>query len=528
MAASFRGAASFCSHCAGICVINADFEEYEYTMAERFKSKGKFILASVGAAVGLGNALRFPGLCAKYGGGTFLFIYVCSLLLLGIPLLNAEIALGRKVRSGAPECMRSLFRGGDRLGWAQCANSLITAVIYAGLAGWLLSEAITILPACASGEILRSANYFFENVLHSDGSGVISGISPVVCVTVGIVWAAMFFCLKGGADSLSSAAKFTVFAPIALLALFSVRGLFYKNSGEALAALFVPDFQSFGSPELWINALGQVFFSLSLAVGIMPAYGSYLPERCGIFPMSFIIAAADAAVSVLASVALFTTVYGCGLQSSISTSGIITAFSVYPKAIAGLFPEPVVCGIVGTVFYFSIALMAVQSGVSMLEAALSPLLEKFGLPRKRAALVVCVLGGATSIIYATTAADMAVEIADRFINFYDVIILCIAECLALGLSPTGRGLSWEINRYCKKLKMPRKIYLISVGFLCPAALFALALPEIFNLSAGLDYPRWAQFAFGWGACAFVFLSGTIVNFAARPRALKRKKSMTAD
>ncbi len=490
-------------------------------MAEKFKSKGGFILASVGAAVGLGNALRFPGLCAKYGGGTFLFIYVCALLLLGIPLLNAEAALGRRVRGGAPKCMGSLFAGGENLGWPQCANSLFTAVIYAGLAGWLLSEAAHIVPVCMSGA--EPSDYFFKNVLHASENGVISGISPLVLAATAVVWACMCLCLRGGAGALSSAAKFTVFIPVALLMLLSCRGLTYGNSGEALAALFLPDFSLLAWPELWINALGQVFFSLSLAVGIMPAYGAYLPERCNIYSASLIIALADAAVSVLASVALFTSVYGCGLEGSISPSGIITAFSVYPAAIAGLFKSPLLCGVTGVLFYCSLAMMAVQSGVSMLEAALSPVLEKFALNRKKAAPVLCVSGFCGGLIFATTAAVLAVEIADRFINFYNVIILCVAECLALGFSKEGKSLPAEINRYSKKLTMPPAFYWFSVKFMCPAVLILLAVPEFSKLFAGLGYPAWAQFFFGWAACAAVFLSGPIMTFAQKPRACKIKR-----
>ena len=489
-------------------------------MAEKFKSKGGFILASVGAAVGLGNALRFPGLCAKYGGGTFLFIYICALLFLGIPLLNAEAALGRKVRAGAPRCMATLFKGGSRLGWAQCANSLFTAIIYAGLAGWLLSEAVQIVPLCLSREA-NPQNYFFESVLHASQNGVISGISPLVCAAIALVWIFMCLCLRGGANAISASAKFTVFVPVAMLLLISARGLLYSNSSQALSALFLPDFSRIASPELWINALGQVFFSLSLAVGIMPAYGAYLPERCNIYSASLIIAFADAAVSVLASVALFTTVYGCGLQNSVSSSGIITAFSVYPAAILGLFKNPVICGICGVLFYFSMTLMAVQSGVSMLEAALSPVLEEFTLRRRKAAPVLCAFAGVCCLVFATTAARTAVEISDRFINFYNVIILCIAECLALGLSKEGRGLPAEINRYSKKLTLPYALYGFSVNFLCSAVLILLAAPEFTKLFCGLPYPPWALLAFGWAGSALVFSAGFIVTFAAKPRPVRR-------
>ena len=115
---------------------------------ERFKSRGGFILACVGAAVGLGDSLRFPGLCAKYGGGTFLLIYFVALIFIGIPVLNAEIALGRKFRAGAPRCMAQLNKKAEPIGWASCFNSLVVAVLYAGILGWIIAMLIKIVPLC--------------------------------------------------------------------------------------------------------------------------------------------------------------------------------------------------------------------------------------------------------------------------------------------------------------------------------------------------------------------------------------------
>ena len=301
-------------------------------MENRFSSRGGFILACVGAAVGLGDSLRFPGLCAKYGGGTFMLIYMVALVLIGIPVLNAEIALGRKMRAGAPRCMAGLNKRGEALGWASCFNSLGVALLYAGMLGWIIAMLIKTVPLCAEATAMTRAQtgeYFFKSVL--------SGFSPLVLVCIIAAWALMYFCLKNGADSLSKTAKFTVLIPIVLLTAMAVRGLLYSNSGTALYALFVPDFSALGNAELWLSAVGQVFFSLSVLVGIMPAYGAYLPDGESVFKDSLIIAFSDFFVSVLSSVVLFTTLYGCGLENEFSSSGIVTAFMVYPVAICELF-----------------------------------------------------------------------------------------------------------------------------------------------------------------------------------------------
>ena len=222
---------------------------------EKFKSRGGFILASVGAAIGLGDSLRFPGLCAKYGGGTFLFIYIIALVLIGIPVLNAEIALGRKFRGGAPKCMASLNRKAEPFGWASCFNSLVVAFLYAAILGWIAVMLIKIIPLCKAAQTSTQAQtsaYFFEKVL---GGGA---VSPIVLGCIIAAWAVMFLCLRGGAKSLAATAKFTVIIPVVLLLFLAGRGLIYNNSGEALRALFVPDFSAFGNAELWLNALGQV------------------------------------------------------------------------------------------------------------------------------------------------------------------------------------------------------------------------------------------------------------------------------
>ncbi len=478
---------------------------------EQFKSKRGFILACVGAAVGLGNALRFPGLCARFGGGAFLFIYFVALVLLGVPLLNAEIALGRKYGGGAPRALYALRRGGARIGWAACINSFFTAILYAGLAGWLVTEIIHIVPLASSAELLSQSEisgYFFDNVLGASSDGSISSISPLVLAATLLCLAVMFFCLKGGANSLACAAKFTVFAPVTLLIFMAVRGLMFGNSATALRALFVPDFTRLSSPELWLNALGQVFFSLSVAVGIMPAFGSYLPEGANVFSCSLYIAAADFLVSVLAAVVMFTTLYGCGLEGSITSSGIITAFAVYPAAIASLFQSPALNAAVGAVFYASLAMMAVQSASSMMEAAVTPLQEAFGIKRGRLVLGAVAIGAVICPFFATSAGVIIVEISDRFVNFYDVLVLCAAECIVIGLGCDTRKLSREVNRFGKRRGMPAGLLSVSVKILSPFVLISLSIYEVLRLiRSGLGYPPWALAAFGWGLSLAVALSG---------------------
>lgn len=486
---------------------------------DRFGSKKSFILASIGAAVGLGNALRFPGLCAKYGG-VYLLVYFIALLALGIPLLNAEIALGRKVGSGAPECLESLKRGGGRAGWASCVNSVFTALLYAGLAGWILSTVISIVPLSVKAPQMTQSEvsgYFFNEVLKSRNDGVISGISPFVLLCIAAAWALMYLCLKGGARSLAKAAEFTVVIPVIMLAVMAVRGIMYSNRGEALAALFTPDFNALLKPDFWLSALGQVFFSLSVGVGIMPAYGAYLPKNTNIFSCSLVIAAADFFVSLLSSLVLFTTLYGCGLQGEICDSGIITAFVVYPAAITRLFGGATALNAAaGVLFYGSLTMLAVQSAASMAEAFISPFCDRFGVKKRAFVRVFCAVGVILSVVFATSAAPLIVEISDKFINFYHVLVLGVCECLIIGSSGKTRELTDEINRYSGRLKIKTARFERTVKYLSPVILSCVTLTELIRLIVfGTGYEPWAQIAFGWGLSIFVIVSAFVIYGAGR-------------
>ena len=481
-------------------------------MTNRFSSRGGFILACVGAAVGLGDSLRFPGLCAKYGGGTFMFIYIIALLLIGIPVLNAEIALGRKLRAGAPKCMASLNRRGEALGWASCFNTLGVAVLYAGMLGWIIAMLIKFVPLCKSSTSMTRAEtggYFFDSVL--------SGFSPLVLVCIIVAWVLMFLCLRNGADSLSKTAKFTVIIPVVLLTVMAVRGLIYYNSGAALYALFVPDFSALADAELWLSAVGQVFFSLSVLVGIMPAYGAYLPEGESVFKDSLIIALSDFFVSVLSSVVLFTTLYGCGLENEFSSSGIVTAFMVYPVALTQLFGagNTALNCIAGVLFYASLGMMALQSSASMVEAAANPLADKFSLNKKKLIRAIALIGAGICLVFATGLGPMVLDIADHFLNYFNILLLGVFECALLGMNAKRINLVSEINRYSGKLRMPQRPFVFSLKYLSPAVLGVLFVWGIYHLlfiDRGIygGYPAWAQI-FGWVLSFAVFICGILIS-----------------
>ena len=230
-----------------------------------------------------------------------------------------------------------------------------------------------------------------------------------------------------------------------------------------------------------------------------------------------IIAFTDFFISVLSSAVLFTTLYGCGLQGEISQSGIVTAFMVYPAAISVVFGagNTVFNSIAGVLFYTSLAMMAAQSSVSMIEAAANPLSEKFKIDKKKTVGVICIIGAAICTVFATPAGTAALDLADHFANYFNILLLGVAECILLGKYAKSVNLAGEINLYTRKLKMPAKPLIFSLKYLSPAALSCLTLWGFYHLifvEGGLygGYPLWAQAAFGWAVSLLVFASGFVI------------------
>lgn len=490
-------------------------------------------MASIAASVGLGNVLRFPGLCAKFGGGAFLLVYAVAMFALGVPFLCTEIALGRKTRSSAPQTFKSLWAKGEFIGWAASANSLVSVVFYAAIIGWIATMAVGILPLSASSQSLSQeqiSGWFFSEVMKSNSNSFY--ISPALVLFTVIGWVVMYLCIKGGASSLSKISKYTLVIPVAMLALMAVRGLLYSNSGQALKQLFQPDFSALANAELWITALGQAFFSLSVLAGVMPTYGSFMPDGTPVFKSALTVAAADLAISVLAAVVFFTAAYGAGLTEYLQPSGIASAFSVYPVAIISFFPDcPVISGIFGIVFYLSLLLIALQSTLSLAEAGIAAIKDKFKITHKKAVLSVFIPASVLSLAFCTESGAQFLEICDTFANRYNVLILGVLECIALLIYGNYGEICTLINGNCGKVRLPYKAYKFSVKILCPTVFVFLSAACIVT-SVFLpknSYPAWAQIVFGYAVVLFVFLSGFLAELPNRIVTVgntKRKKRLT--
>lgn len=497
----------------------------------QWSSRFTFILAAIGSAVGLGNAWRFPGLAAKHGGGTFLVVYLFAMLAMGIPLLMMEIAISRKFRKGAIESMRGIGKKWEPVGWAATSNAFVIVCYYSVVFAWVILMFVNSWQfGSMTGDSEAASGLFFKL---TETTGLIEGsnIPGIVLICLIVAWALIFFCIRNGASSVGKVVKFTVFAPVVLLLVMAIKGCTMPGAMDGIRILFVPDVSAFSDPSLWVDAIGQVFYSLSIMMAIMFAYGSYVGDDADVAADAMIIAFSDMAISVLSGIVMFSTMGGTGMLDKITDSGIGTAFIVYPQAIVNLTDMGWFNVIFGAVFYMMLITLAIDSAFSIVEGVSAAIADKFHIKPKKVTIGVCAISGLISILFVSQAGLAWLDIVDNWANSVNLILIGVLECVAIGWTFNLRKVLKEVNKNAKRFKTPYWWFAASIKFIAPImllGLFVWNMITLFGKNGGTynpDYPVWAQIAAGWAVSALVFLSGFIAKIIVHQ---KKKKGYVED
>ena len=500
-------------------------------MREKWSSRSAFILASIGSAVGLGNAWRFPGLAAKYGGGAFLFVYLIAMLIIGIPLLMMEISVARYTRQGAPGSMRALNKKAESIGWIAVSNGIGISIYYAAVFAWvILMFVMSYKFMNMTGDTEAASNLWAETI---KTTGTTSGFTTISWPVLGCLiaaWVLCYVCIRNGTTTVGKVVKFTVSLPVICLLIMAVRGIMMPGAMAGMAKLFIPDWTALSDSNLWVDAVGQVFYSLSTSMAIMFAYGSFLDKKSNIVVDTVIIAFSDMFISVLAGIVMFTTMAGVGMLDNMSASGIATAFIIYPQAIVKISNSGVFNMIFAFIFYFCLITLAIDSLFSIIEGISTAVSDKFKLNKKTTTLTICIIEGIISLIYVTGAGLAVLDIVDYFINSYTLIITGVLEMIAAGwLFKTTKILD-ELNRNTNKFKMPGWLFLPSIKFISPIVLLGLFGWNLYNLISGGGvygaadgYSVAANIVFGWAVSALIILSGVIIRIIVKVKSDKGYK-----
>ncbi len=341
-------------------------------------SRWAFIMAATGSAVGLGNIWRFPYVVGENGGGAFILIYLACILLIGIPVMMAEILLGRLGRQSPINTLRTLpaehgARGGWQiLGWLGVIAGFLVLSFYSVVAGWSLAYVPFMATGTFTGAETAQVEAFFNDLLQ-DPWQLLLWHTVFMGLTALIV-------LRGVQNGLERAVRLLM--PLLFLLLLVMVG-YGMGAGaflDAMAFMFTPDFSALGAEAVLI-AMGQAFFSLSLGLGAIMAYGSYLSSRSSIPSNSGLIAASDTIIALLAGLAVFPIVLAAGLDPG-SGPGLIFVTLSYG------FGQMPLGALFGTLFFLLMSFAALTSAISLMEPATAYLVENRGWQRPRAAAIV--------------------------------------------------------------------------------------------------------------------------------------------
>jgi len=338
---------------------------------ESWSSRSAFILAAVGAAVGLGNIWRFPFIAGQNGGGAFVLLYVGFVLLLGIPIITAELAMGRRGRQSPVTTMSNLAREASRsqgwqlIGWLSIVIPLLGLTYYSVVAAWAIDFIFQSAAGSFHGFDGSKSSAFFGELLASPWR-MIFWHSVFIGLTVFVV-------ARGVRKGLERSVKIMMPALFLILLLMVGYAMLAADFKAGVDFLFTPDFSKLTLPIV-LMALGQALFSLAVGVGAMITYGAYLPKNISLPWAGAVIGIVDTLVAILAGLAIFPLVLGYGLDPA-EGPGLI--FVTLPVAF-GQMPGGT---IVGTLFFVLLTFAALSSSIGMLEPAVSWLVEHRGVKR---------------------------------------------------------------------------------------------------------------------------------------------------
>ena len=414
------------------------------TKREQWSSKTGFILAAAGSAVGLGNIWKFPYIAGENGGAAFLFIYLICILAIGLPILNIEILLGRETQKNPVGAFKAIH--GDSnwkyVGGLGVFASFTILSFYSIVGGWSVAYTIEALKGTfTSFPNPEVAGEFFD-LKNSNPYWVLGYHTIFFLSIVGII-------LSGVKGGLEKASKFLM--PILLFILFAlvINGLMLPGSDKGIEFLFSPDWTKI-NPSTFLLALGHAFFTLSLGMGAMMTYGSYLSDRDDIVNASYMVAFLDTVIAILAGVAIFTVVFSSGYDP---TAGPGLVFHVLPPLLAQL-PGGYIFAFL---FFLLLTIAAVTSGISILEVSVAYLVDELKFSRKKATMVMGILVYLAAIPCALSfnlLSDVTIPIQGKDFTFFDV-----ADFLASNiLLPLGgfflaifAGYVWGIDSTVKAL-----------------------------------------------------------------------------
>lgn len=480
---------------------------------ETFSTRKLFILSAIGSAVGLGNIWRFPYIAYDNGGGAFLIPYLAALLSAGIPLLFLDYAIGHKFRGSAPLAYRRLHRGAEVLGWWQVLVCFIIAIYYAVIIAWAAMYTWFSVTKAWGDD---AAGFLMGEFLQvAEVPGVTLDYVPGIFWPLLIVWLVIIVIMVAGVRRGISRAN-GIFLPllVVMFVLLVAQSLFLPGAIDGLNAFFTPNWEALGDPTVWAAAYGHIFFSLSVAFGIMITYSSYLKRKTDLTGSGMVVAFANSGFEMLAGIGVFAAL-GFMAQAAgsaideVATAGIGLAFIAFPTIVS----EAPFGAIMGVLFFGSLVFAGVTSLISILEVIVAAVQDKSGWSRVASAVAVCVPVALISIVLFPTVTGLyLLDTFDAFVNSFGILAgALVAVVMISWVFRKLPLLSRHLNR-TSSIKM-RRTWMILVGVVAPLALAYMLYNEfVTKINEPYEgYPVDFLAVYGWGMAGALVVMAIILS-----------------
>ena len=437
-----------------------------------FSGKIGFILAAAGSAVGLGNIWRFPYLAAKYGGGIFLLVYLILTITFGFALMCAEIAIGRKTGQSAINAFKSLDK---RFGFIGIIASIVPVIIlpyYSVIGGWVTKYFAVFL----SGQGSASANdTYFDNFISTP-------VEPLLwfAAFIGITAVVVLLGVEKGVEKVS---KIMMPVLVALTIFIAVYAMFLPGAMDGVKYYLMPDLSKFSATTV-LAAMGQMFYSMSLAMGIMITYGSYMKKDVHLEKSVRQIELFDTGIAFFAGLMIVPAVFSFSNgDASALNKGPGLMFVTLPKVFNSMYGG----NIIGAIFFLIVFFAAITSSISLMETVVSILRDKTGIKRTPACLIVLgfsiILGAVSSLGFGVfgniSLAGMSIlDMFDFLSNSVLMPVVALLTCIFVGYVIKPKALITEIELTGKfKSKV---LFTIVIKYIAPVIIVLILISSVLD------------------------------------------------
>lgn len=437
-----------------------------------FTGKIGFVLAAAGSAVGLGNIWRFPYLAAKYGGGIFLLVYLILIVTFGFALMCAEIAIGRKTGQSAITAFKALDKRFSFIGWICAVIPSIILPYYSVIGGWVMKY----IAVFVSGNIKASAaDGYFE-------AFIAKPFEPIgwFFLFLGLTALTVLFDVEKGIENVS---KFMMPVLVVLTLFVAIYAMFMPGAMEGVKYYLTPDFSKFSATTV-LAAMGQLFYSMSLAMGIMITYGSYMKKDISLEKSVRQIETFDTGIAFLAGLMIIPAVFAfSGGDETALGKGPGLMFVTLPK----VFESMTGGAIIGAIFFILVFFAAFTSSISLMETVISIVDDKLHLGRKKVCLIVFVgalLLGLPSALGFGVLSNITVA-GLTFLDMFDFIsnsvlmpIVALLTCIFVGYFLTPKPLIEEIE-LTGKFKA-KNMFVVIIKYIAPVCIVLILISSVLD------------------------------------------------